>query len=543
MSIIRINGATKKYDSKTVLNNIFFKLDKSDRIGLVGKNGGGKTTLLKLILNTEELTDGKIEIDRDITIGYFSQFCELDGNETIVQILDHEFAWVHKLEEELADIESQISNCTNDREMQTLINKQMTLFAEMEQHDGWNYKYKIDTVLTKLHFSKAHQHMPVAQLSGGWRNRASLALLLIKMPDVLLLDEPTNFLDTEGVTWLANWINKSQAAAIVVSHDRAFLDSVAKRIVEVENNRLHEYSGGYSDYIRQKKINIKELEREFVHEEELLIMEENSIKDRAELQKFLKNNRDNKTNVARKLADISKKITPLPAETIVTTLYEGVRTPNQIVNVENVSASYGDTQILSNVTFELFGGERLAIVGHNGCGKSTLIKMLTGKLKPSAGKISWGASTKVICFNDALDELDPDDTTGHSVYVFGDAYGAANKKINKFLRLLGFSDRDLTEKIRNLSGGQRARVALAQCLLSGCNTIILDEPTNHLDITSIQGMECALVNFPGTVIFVSHDVFFIDKTSTRLLVYENGSFMNYSGNLTMFSTNSIAASH
>ena len=539
MSIIRINALTKRYGNNTILHNIFFKADKSEKIGLVGKNGCGKTTLFKLILAQEQPDDGIVEIDEGLSFGYFSQFSELNDSECILNILDKEFYQVHELEKEMSKIENAISDCKDEKEMKTFVNKQMDLFAEMDRLDGWNYKYKIATVLSKLNFSEEHQQMPVMQLSGGWRNRASLALLLIKNLDVILLDEPTNFLDTDGVNWLAEWLKKSSATVITISHDRSFLDTVAERIVEIENNRLYEYKGGYSEYIRQKKIRNKEIVNAFIHEEELLIMEENAIKDRAELQKIIKNNKGERGRVEKQISKISKNITPLPAETVVTSLYQNMNVPNKILNIENISAKYGDRKIFENVSFELFGGERMAIIGQNGCGKSTLIKLLTNEIEPFDGKIKWGAGARIIYFNQILDELDGNDTVTHNIKVYGDAWTAAKKTVSKFIKLFGFSEHTLTDKIMNLSGGQRARVALAKCLLSGCNTLILDEPTNHLDIMSIQSMEWALINFPGTVIFVSHDTFFIDKTATRILVYkpEEKTFENYVGNITMYNAN------
>ena len=534
MSIIRLHNITKKYNNKTILHNIYFKLDKSQKIGLIGKNGSGKTTLFKLILGKEQPDEGTIEVDDGLSFGYFSQFSELTDEECIADILDKEFHKVHAIESELESIETAISNCISDKELQLLINKQTDLFAKMDRLDGWNYKYKIATVLSVLNFSEEHQRMPVMQLSGGWRNRASLALLLIQEPDIILLDEPTNFLDTEGIEWLTGWIKKTQAAVIAVSHDRCFLDGIASKIVEIENNRLHEYEGGYSDYIQKKKIRSSDILREFVHEEELLIMEENAIKSRNELQKLIKSNAGRHSDIKKQVSGINKKITPFPAEVIVTSLYEGRHVPTKILNVEEISAQYGDKIIFQNVSFELFGGERMAIIGRNGCGKSTLIKILTNEISPATGKVSWAGGSKMIYFNQVLSQLNRDDTVTHSINTYGDAFNAPRKKVNKFVQLLGFSEFTLGSKIMDLSGGQQARVALAQCLLSGCNTIILDEPTNHLDITSIQSIECALVNFPGTVIFVSHDTFFIDKTATRILVYKDGTFENYAGNISMY---------
>lgn len=541
MSIIRVNSVTKRYGGNTVLHNIFFRAGKSEKIGLVGKNGCGKTTLFKLILGQEQPDGGTIEIDEGVSFGYFSQFSELNDDECISDILDKEFYRVHELEKHLSAIENEISACKDEKAMKILVNRQMELFSEMDGLDGWNYKYKIATVLSKLNFSEEYRQMPVTRLSGGWRNRASLALLLIKNPDVILLDEPTNFLDTDGVNWLAEWLKKSSAAVMAISHDRSFLDVVAEKIIEIENNGLYEYEGGYSEYVRLKRIRRKEIMSGFIHEEELLIMEENAIKDRAELQKIIKSNKGERGRIEKQISKISKRITPLPAETVVTSLYQNMHVPDKILNAENISARYGDRMIFENVGFELFGGERMAVIGRNGCGKSTLIKILTGEMEPSAGKIKWGAGATKVYFNQVLDELDENDTVTHNVNIYGAAYSAARKTVNKFLGLFGFSEFALGDKIMNLSGGQRARVALMKCLLSGCTTIILDEPTNHLDIVSIQSMEWAVLNFPGTVIFVSHDTFFIDKIATRILVYkdEGKTFENYAGNISMYNNNII----
>ena len=530
-----MNAITKRYNNKTILHNIYFKLDKSEKIGLLGRNGSGKTTFFKLLMGIEEADEGMIEIDDGMSFGYFSQFSELRGNERIVDILDGEFARVHEIETELSEIDGKIAECLDEKKTMNYVKKQMKLFAEMDHLDAWNYRYKIETVLSKLQFSETHRNLPVSQLSGGWRNRASLALLLIKNPDIILLDEPTNFLDSEGVKWLADWIKKLPATVIVVSHDRYFLDLATTKMIEIENNKLYEYSGNYSEYVKQKRSRKAELERDFEHEEELLIMEQNEIKDRSTLRKLIDSGDSAYGYLERKMANINRNRPQLNSEKVVTSLYYDLYVPEKTVNVEKISVEYDGREIFENVSFDMAGGERMGIVGPNGCGKTTLINVLTSEMKQSGGRISWGVG-RMIYFNRVLDELNGNELVYQNIYTESEL-NSSRKKVYKFVKLLGFAECDMKEKIGNLSGGQKARVALAKCLLSGCTMIILDEPTNHLDISSIQTIECALLNFPGSIIFVSHDTFFIDKLATRLLAYKDNTFVDFRGNMTMYQNN------
>jgi ATP-binding cassette subfamily F protein 3 len=301
-----------------------------------------------------------------------------------------------------------------------------------------------------------------------------------------------------------------------VSHDRQFLDQVVTRIVEIENYHLHDYPGTYTEYIRAKPFRAKTLENQFEHEEELLLIEAEAIADSQELRK------NPGAGTRRKLADIKKHRPPRPIDNIVTDIYQGLKVPDQILSVEGLAKSYGGENLFEGITLELAKEERLAIIGPNGCGKSTLLKVLTGREKPSEGEVVWQRGVTVADFNQIQSELDLKYTVTHAVNIYGLGYGATKKQVNRFLTLLQFSEMDLQQKIGTLSGGQQARVALARCLLSGAQVLILDEPTNHLDLTSTQVMEQALVNFPGAVISVSHDRFFLDKISTRLLVFEQG---------------------
>lgn len=536
MSLIRLNAITMKYGDRPVLRNVFFKLQAGERVGLIGKNGTGKTTALKLILQQLEPTSGTVERAAGLKVGYFSQFSTLDSTQSVQIILEDLFADIRALESELNEIASALEIVEDPDDMEQLLEKQASCLEEMTRRDGWEYPRHIDTALTKLGFSAAHRQRPIAQLSGGWRNRAALAKILLEQPDVLLLDEPTNYLDVEGLAWLESWLTTFPGGLLLVSHDRQFLDGVVTRMVEVENYGFQEYPGSFTDYVRAKQFRFRTLEKQFLHEEELLTFESEAIADREEAR------RNPSQALQRKLADLKKRKEPRPVDVLVTRIYKGIRFPDKLCRVEGVSKSYGGEMLFRDVSFEVEKGERLAIVGPNGSGKSTLLRLLTQVETPDAGEVAWESGVLFADFNRIQAELDPKDTVTHAVNVFGAGYSATRKEVNKFLSLLQFSEMDLSQKIETLSGGQQARVALAKCLLSGAQVLILDEPTNHLDLTSTQVMERALVNFPGAIIVVSHDRFFLDKVATRLLVFEpGGRLTDFNGNWTLWQAANKAA--
>jgi ATPase subunit of ABC transporter with duplicated ATPase domains len=533
MSLVRISRVTKRYDDRMVLRDVSFRLRAGERVGLLGRNGAGKTTLLRLILSQEDPDEGEVEVNQGVRLGYFSQFSDLRGADSIQTVLEALFADLRAVENELDQIGLKLQTVTDMDEMTLLIDRQAHLLEEMERRGGWDYPRQIDTVLTKLGFNAERRTQPIDELSGGWRIRASLARILLEQPDVLLLDEPTNFLDVAGLAWLESWLRDYRGGLLLVSHDRQFLDKVVTRVVEVENYHLHDYPGDYTHYVRTKPFRLKTLERQFEHEEELLTLEGEAASDREELA------RNPSDNLHRKLADIRKRRTPRPVDTIITSIYQGLRIPDRLCRVEEVSHAYGEHRLFEDVTLELAKGERLGVIGSNGSGKSTLLRLLTGHESPDSGKVVWERGVTFADFNAAERDLDLKDTVSHAVNTTGGQFSMAGqaqrKQINRFLSLLQFSEMDLQQRIGTLSGGQKARVALAQCLLSGAQVLVLDEPTNHLDLASTQVMEQALIHFPGAVVVVSHDRFFLDKVTTQLLVFDrNGPPRLFNGNWTMW---------
>ncbi len=331
--------------------------------------------------------------------------------------------------------------------------------AVMEAADGWTYQHRIDTVLSKLGFSERYRRLPLDQLSGGWRNRAALAKILLEAPNVLLLDEPTNFLDLQGLSWLEGWLSRFNGA---------------------------------------------------------VIFEAEAIQDRQEAAK------NPNASLTRRLAHIKKEVAPREVDTIVTGIYGGIRSVDDLCEVVQVSKRYGADALFQNLGFEVHKGDRLAVVGPNGCGKTTLMKVLREEIPPDTGRVTWKAGERYIDYNTVLDGLDPQTDRDAPRELRGAGASSATQAGESVSSPAGFSEMDLYQKIGTLSGGERARVALALCLLSGSPAVLLDEPTNHLDMKSTQVMERALAHFPGAIVVVSHDRFFLDKVATRLLVFEGG---------------------
>lgn len=516
MSLIRLHDVSVRFENAQILREAFFRLESGDRVGLIGKNGSGKSTMLKLILDQVAPDTGTVTLEPGTRLGYFSQFSELNGEATITEVLDGLFFEIKAIEAELASIDAAIAvDPSAGAELDRLIARQAELFEDMDRLDGWDYKRRIDTALTTLGFNEAHRICSIDELSGGWRNRAALAKILLERPDVLLLDEPTNYLDVAGVEWLEAWFRDFRGAAIIVSHDRRFLDAVVTRIIEVENFHLHEYPGNFGEYVVQKQFRLKSLEQQFVHESELLAFEAEGISDRREAAKAASRNLDGQ------LAKIKKARTPRPVDQIITEIYGSLHVKDVLCRVEMLSKSYGEKALFNDLSFEIRRGNRIVVLGSNGSGKTTLLRVLTGEEPADFGEVAWAKGAAVVSYNQVLEGLDENDTVSHSVNSMPGslAFTATRKSVNRFLAMFQFSEAALKQKIGTLSGGQRARVAMAQCLLSGASVLLLDEPTNHLDMSSTQIMERALLHFPGAVVVVSHDRFFSDKIANRHLVF------------------------
>lgn len=527
MSLVRLKRVTFRHgDGKAVLRDVSFRVGRGERVALLGTNGSGKTTLLRLIAGHLDPEAGSVDRDDSVRLAYFSQHTDIPDDVTPIEVLESVVADHLALDDELASIERQLSAGQGD--VEALVQRQHDLLEVMEAEGGWDVRRRIDTVLSKLGFDEVHRSRPASELSGGWRNRAALARLLLEEPDLVLLDEPTNYLDVDGIAWLETWMRSLGGAAVIASHDRHFLDQVATRIVEVESASLDEYPGSFSEYVRLKDSRRKALEKRSRVEAELWAFELAAISDRRAAAK------DPSRFLKRRLADIKKDVTPPLVDQVFTDLYGRLRIGDRLGRTENLTIERGGRVLVRDLDLEITRGSRIGIIGPNGCGKSSLLAVLAGDVEPTAGRVlqpqggQYPTSGRVVrppgllwvSFAAVRDGLDPNQSLSHAVNTAPMVETAPRKQVHRFLEMLQFTELDLRKLIRDLSGGQQARAALAVCLLSGAGVLLADEPTNHLDLTSTQVMERALVQFPGAVIVVSHDRFFLDKVVNRLLVFE-----------------------
>ena len=527
MSLVRLKGVTFRHgDGKVVLRDVSLRVGRGERVALMGSNGSGKTTLLGLIAGHLDPETGTADRDEGLRLTSFSQHTDIPDDATPVEVLEGVVAGHLALDDELATIERKLGEGNGDADL--LVARQHELLARMEAEGAWDARRRIDTVLSRLGFDEMHRVRPARELSGGWRNRAALARVLLEEPELVLLDEPTNYLDVEGIAWLETWMRSFSGAAVIASHDRHFLDQVATRIVEVESAALDEYPGSFSEYVRLKDSRRKALEKRSRVEAELWAFELAAIGDRREAA------RDPSRFLRRRLADIKKDVTPPLIDQVFTDLYARLRIGDQLGRTEQLTIERGGRVLVRDLDLEITRGSRIGVVGPNGCGKSSLLAVLAGEVDPTAGRVlqpqgsQYPTSGRVVrpagalwvSFASVRDNLDPKESLTHAVNTAAMVETAPRKQVHRFLEMLRFTELDLRKAIGELSGGQQARAALAVCLLSGAGVLLADEPTNHLDLMSTQVMERALLHFPGAVIVVSHDRFFLDKVANRLLVFE-----------------------
>lgn len=524
--ILSCNNITKTFGTDTILSDCSFHIEEREKAAIVGPNGAGKSTLLKIIMGRLPADDGTVTISKDKTLGYLAQHQNLSSDGTIYDELLSVKKDIIALEEKIRETEQQMKNATGEQ-LDTLLDLYTKMNHQFELENGYAYQSEIVGVLKGLGFTEDDFSLPVSTLSGGQKTRVALGKLLLSKPDIILLDEPTNHLDMESIRWLENYLLGYNGSVIIVAHDRYFLDRIVTKIIEIENTHVTVFSGNYTAYADKKKIlrnmQLKEYlnqQREIKHQQEVITKlkqfnREKSIKRAESREKML-----DKLEVVDKPAEINDKMN--------IELNPSIISGNDVLSVSHLSKAFDDNTLFTGISFDIKRGERVALIGNNGTGKTTILKIINDILPADSGEIKLGSKVTIGYYDQEHHVLDPDKTLFDELQ---DAYPDLNNtQIRNTLAAFLFTNDDVFKYIRDLSGGERGRVSLAKLMLSNANFLILDEPTNHLDMVSKEILENALNSYTGTVLYVSHDRYFINTTATRIIELVGQTTVNYIGN-------------
>jgi len=524
--VLACQNISKAYGVTEILNNINFHIEAKEKLAIVGVNGAGKSTLLKIIMQEEEADEGQVVIGKDISIGYLAQHQNDYYDKTIYEELVSVKQNVIELQEQIRQLEQGMKHLEG-QELENALERYTRMNHTFEQQDGYAFESQITGILKGLGFEESDFHRPVSELSGGQKTRVSLGRLLLSRPDIILLDEPTNHLDLNSIAWLEGYLKNYDGAVIIVSHDRYFLDKIVTKVVEIEFAKGTIYHGNYSYYAKKREEVRLSKYRAYMNQQAEIKHQEEVI---AKLKQFNREKSIKRAESREKMLDKIERLDK-PQELhdeMRLTLTPDIESGNDVLLVEGLSKAYGDNTLFSNLGIDIKRGEHVALIGNNGTGKTTILKIINHLIPKDAGKIVLGAQVHVGYYDQEHQVLHPDKTIFDELH---DAYpNMTNTKIRNVLAAFLFTGEDVFKEIKDLSGGERGRVSLAKLMLSNANFLILDEPTNHLDITSKEILENALKNYSGTILYVSHDRYFINQTATRILDLHNGSITSYIGN-------------
>lgn len=524
--ILNATNISKSFGNNEIIKDANFLVNEHEKVAIVGVNGAGKTTLLKILTGEEHADSGNVILAKDAKLGYLRQINNVDSTLSIIDELYTVIEHILNMEKRMLEMQERMQHLSGE-ELEALYFSYTALTHSYELMDGYAAKSKVIGILKGLGFDENDFDRKINTLSGGQKTRVFLAKLLLEEPDIILLDEPTNHLDLRSIEWLESYLLNYKGAVIIVSHDRYFLDKIVSKVIDIENAEVQMYSGNYSDFSAKKQMLLDAKMKEYLNQQQEIKHQEAVI---TKLKQF---NREKSIKRAESRQKQLEKIDRVEApvthiENMRLSLDISKESGKDVLTVHDLSKSFDEKHLFSNINFEIKRGERVAIIGDNGTGKTTLLKIINGLLSPDTGEVIYGSNVSIAYYDQEHQVLHMDKTLFDEI---SDTYPEMNNtQIRNILAAFLFTGEDVFKKIGDLSGGERGRVSLVKLMLSKANFLLLDEPTNHLDILSKDVLESALNSFPGTICYVSHDRYFINKTATRILDLTGNRLLNYIGN-------------
>ena len=524
--VLSCSHISKSFGTDEIIKDATFNIEDREKAAIIGINGAGKSTLLKIIVGELSADQGEVAFAKDSTYGYLAQHQNLSSDNSIYDEVLSTRQDILSMEASIRRMEEDMNNLSGN-ELDTLMEQYTRLTHDFDLAGGYAYRSEVTGVLKGLGFGENDFSLNVNTLSGGQKTRVALSKLLLSKPDIILLDEPTNHLDMNSISWLEGFLSDYKGSVIIVAHDRYFLDKIVSKVIEIDNGTVTTFSGNYTDYASKKAVlrNMQlkaymNQQREIKHQEEVITKlkqfnREKSIKRAESREKML-----DKIQILDKPSALNDKMN--------IRLKPGIESGNDVLKVTGLSKAFDGNRLFNNISFEIKKGERVALIGNNGTGKTTILKILNGIIPADSGVVELGSNVYIGYYAQEHHVLDPDKTLFQEIQ---DAYPDLNNtRIRSTLAAFLFTGDDVFKYIRELSGGEKGRVSLAKLMLSNANLLILDEPTNHLDITSKEILENTLNSYTGTVLYVSHDRYFINSTATRIIELTANTLVNYIGN-------------